>query len=154
MKTGRATVKEISGIPPGHTPFAVVEQVQGAWFSLKGAAAYTGLSVRTLREWLSHPERPLPCYRVGGKILLRRAEVDAWLAGFRQVGAQDLNALADAMLRELQHESNTESGGHGLQRRATKGRIKQRPRLGAGRVQNGGLKGPLLATGEPPHGRG
>ena len=54
------------------------------YMSLRALAAnYSGLSVRTLRAYLSHPTRPLPHFRVGGKILVRRSEFDAWVAQFR-----------------------------------------------------------------------
>ena len=79
------------------------------WLSLQAAANYSGLSVRTLRGWLSHLDRPLPCYRVGGKVLLRRSELDRWMLSFRQVGAEDLNALADGILKEIQANSNYET---------------------------------------------
>ena len=40
---------------------------------LRALAAYAGLSVRTLRQYLDlPPDQALPCYRVGGKILVRR----------------------------------------------------------------------------------
>lgn len=53
------------------------------YLDLRTLAAYAGLSRRTLRTWLSHPAHPLPHYRVGGKILVRRAEFDAWVSQFR-----------------------------------------------------------------------
>ncbi len=53
------------------------------YFSLKALAAYSGLSVRTLRDRLIDPIHPLPHYRVGGKILVSRAGFDQWLEQFR-----------------------------------------------------------------------
>lgn len=65
---------------------------------LRALAAYAGLSVRTLRHYLElPPDRALPCYRVGGKILVRRSEFDTWVAQYRSCGRP---ALARA-LREL-----------------------------------------------------
>ena len=126
MKTERATEKAISGILAGHLPLQVVDSVQvviglDPWFSLRGAAGYMGLSVRTLRAWLTHPERPLPYYRVNGKILLRRSELDRWLNGFRQVGIRNLDTVADEMIRDLQGDPNRELGGRSPQRHETKG---------------------------------
>lgn len=46
-------------------------------------AVYAGLSVRTLRMYLAHPAYPLPCFRIGGKVLVRRADFDAWASRFR-----------------------------------------------------------------------
>lgn len=76
----------------------VVSTPLDPFLPLKALAAYSGLSVRILRAYLSDPERPLPCYRVGGKILVRRSEFDSWIARYRQVGRQDVDRLvADAL---------------------------------------------------------
>jgi excisionase family DNA binding protein len=56
------------------------------FLSLKALAGYSGLSVRTLRTHLGDLHHPLPCYRVGGKILIRRSEFDAWMARYRRAG--------------------------------------------------------------------
>ena len=53
------------------------------YLSVRALAAYSGLSVRTLRSYLIHAADPLPHYRVGGKILVRRSEFDAWARHFR-----------------------------------------------------------------------
>lgn len=58
---------------------------------LRTLAAYAGLSVRTLRQYLELPPgRALPCYRVGGKILVRRSEFDAWVQQYRSRGRPEL----------------------------------------------------------------
>lgn len=131
---------------------AVVDQVRVAvsldpYLTVKGLAGYSGLSTRKLRDLLTDPQHPLPCYRVGGKILVRRSEFDRWIGAFRQNGNIDLGAIADAMIRELQSESNTESGGHARQLRVRKGRVGRTDPAGAGEAQNVGQKGPLPATG-------
>lgn len=54
-----------------------------ALLPLAGLSRYAGLSVRTLRTYLTDRTRPLPHYRVGGKILVRRSEFDAWVSQFR-----------------------------------------------------------------------
>jgi excisionase family DNA binding protein len=58
---------------------------------LRALAAYAGLSVRTLRQYLDlPPDQALPCYRVGGKILVRRSEFDAWVAQYQFRGRPEL----------------------------------------------------------------
>ena len=58
---------------------------------LRTLAAYAGLSVRTLRQYLElPPDQALPCYRVGGKILVRRSEFDAWVAQYQSRGRPEL----------------------------------------------------------------
>jgi excisionase family DNA binding protein len=68
---------------------------------LKALADYSGLSVRTLRDYLADPLHPLPCYRVGGKILVRRSEFDAWMACYRQVGNSDVEQIVNDVLKSL-----------------------------------------------------
>jgi excisionase family DNA binding protein len=93
--------KEISGIPPGHTPIAVVDQVQlhvglDPYLSLRALAEYAGLSRRTLHNLVNDPHDPVPSYRIGGKLLVRRSEFDTWIARRRNTRAQALTHLAAA----------------------------------------------------------
>ena len=68
------------------------------FLSLKALAAYSGLGVRTLRGYLTDLTDPLPCYRVGGKIVVRRSEFDSWIAHYREVGRSEVDRLvADAL---------------------------------------------------------
>jgi hypothetical protein len=57
--------------------------LEDAYLPLRTLSSYSGLSIRTLRGYLSHPTHPLPCYRIGGKVLVRRSEYDAWASRFR-----------------------------------------------------------------------
>jgi hypothetical protein len=79
----------------------IVSTALDPFMSLKALAAYAGLSVRTLRHHLEDPGHPLPCYRIGGKILVRRGEYDAWAARYRQVGPVALDRLAAAAVRAV-----------------------------------------------------
>jgi hypothetical protein len=68
------------------------------YLSLKGLSGYSGLSVRRLRQLLElPPAEALPCYRIGGKILVRRSAFDAWIA---QYAARGRPSLAKA-IKEL-----------------------------------------------------
>ncbi len=71
----------------------VLSTVLDPFLSLRALAAYSGLGVRTLRAHLSDLRRPLPYYRVGGKILVRCSEFDAWLSAFRRVGPADVDRI-------------------------------------------------------------
>lgn len=76
----------------------VISTVLDPYLSLRALAAYSGLSRRTLRTYLERlPNEAPPCYRLGGKILVRKSEFDAWIAQFR---AQGRPSLAKA-IREL-----------------------------------------------------
>jgi excisionase family DNA binding protein len=71
------------------------------FLSLKALAAYAGLSVRKLRQHLDDPVHPLPHYRVGGKIVVRRSEFDAWMSAYRQVRAVQVKRIVDEVLGGL-----------------------------------------------------
>jgi hypothetical protein len=71
------------------------------FLSLRALAGYSGLSVRKLRDYLDDPANPLPCYQVGGKILVRRSEFDFWIAAYRHRGRRDVDKIVDDVLRGL-----------------------------------------------------
>ena len=61
------------------------------YLSLTELARYSGLSKRTLRKHIeADPAVALPHYPIGGKIMVRRAEYDAWVRAFRSVGRPQL----------------------------------------------------------------
>ena len=68
-----------------------------AYLSLKALATYSGLSVRTLRAHLRRPVSPLPSFRIGGKVLVRRTDFDRWAEQFRVVHRE---GTVDAMIDE------------------------------------------------------
>jgi hypothetical protein len=65
------------------------------YLPLKTLCGYAGLSIRYLRSRLKDPVRPLPHYAMGGKILVRRSEFDAWIAAFRRDISIDLDNIVD-----------------------------------------------------------
>ena len=79
----------------------IVSSELDPYLSLRALAGYSGLSVRKLRDLLTDPAHPLPCYRVGGKILVRRSEYDAWAARYRQIGDPDLDRIVAGALKDL-----------------------------------------------------
>ena len=79
----------------------VVSTPLDPFLSLRALATYSGMSVRTLRGHLEDPHYPLPCYRVGGKILVRRSEFDTWMARHRQVGRANIDQLVANVLKDL-----------------------------------------------------
>ena len=49
------------------------------YLSLKGLAGYASISRRTLQDLVNDTSDPLPSYRVGGKILVRKSDFDRWI---------------------------------------------------------------------------
>lgn len=79
----------------------VVSTPLDPFLDLRALAAYSSISVRKLRDYLDDPTHPLPYYRVGGKILVRRSEFDAWIAAYRQRGRGDVDRIVADVLRDL-----------------------------------------------------
>ena len=49
------------------------------WLSLRALAGYSCLSRRTLQDLVNDTSDPIPSYRVGGKILVRKSDFDRWM---------------------------------------------------------------------------
>src|SRR5262249_53009835 len=79
----------------------VVSTELDPFLGLRAPATYSDLGVRTLRTYLTDPAHPLPCYRIGGKILVRRSEFDQWIAAYRQTGRADVSQIVSDVLRGL-----------------------------------------------------
>jgi hypothetical protein len=79
----------------------VLSSTLDPFLPMRALATYSGLSVRTLRALLTAPAHPLPCYRIGGKLLVRRSDYDAWAARYRHVGRPDVDGLVADVLRDL-----------------------------------------------------
>ena len=72
------------------------------FLSLRALATYSGLSVRTLPGYLTDPAHSLPHYRIGGKIVVRRSEYDAWAAQFKALRDQSVEQIVADVLADLQ----------------------------------------------------
>ena len=95
-----------SGVPVGLVRGILAERVVistelDPFLSLQALASYSGLSVRKLRDYLDDPARPLPHYRVGGKLLVRRSEFDAWITAYRQRGLLNVDAIVSGVMEDL-----------------------------------------------------
>ena len=82
----------------GVVEHVTIQQDLDPFLSLKGLAGYASLSRRTLQDLINAPQDPLPSYRVGGKLLVRKSEFDRWMVRRRNrkpLAASQL-AIADA----------------------------------------------------------
>jgi excisionase family DNA binding protein len=73
------------------------------WLDLPELAQYAAVSDRTLRAWLHRVTDALPAVRVGGKILVRRSEFDAWLERHRiSLGTKiDVDDIVNGVLIDI-----------------------------------------------------
>lgn len=90
MESNRATVIDRLNVTANLDPY----------MGLKALAVYSGLSVRKLRQLIDRdPADALPCYRVDGRVLVRRSEFDAWMVDYRVSGRPGVvRALRDLNL--------------------------------------------------------
>ena len=107
---------DTAGAPrsPAASPGRSVGQVRGVlaervvvsteldpFLPLKALAGYGGLSVRKLREYLDDSSHPLPHYRVGGKILVRRSVFDGWIAAYLTRSPSEVDRIVSDVLKDL-----------------------------------------------------
>jgi excisionase family DNA binding protein len=79
----------------------VLSSALDPFLSLRALASYSCVSVRKLRELLEDSAHPLPHYRLGSKILVRRSEFDAWMAAYRRERQTDVGRIVDSVMRDL-----------------------------------------------------
>jgi excisionase family DNA binding protein len=75
------------------------------YFSVKELSAYTGICVRTLRDMLNASANPIPAFRFGGSIKVKRTEFDDWAKSCR-IDNGRVNQLVDEVLNDLGMKSN------------------------------------------------
>jgi hypothetical protein len=67
------------------------------YFDLKGLSAYSSLSVRTLRDYLSDAVDPIPAFCVRRKILVRKSDFDRWVSRHR-IDTKNVSRLVDEVV--------------------------------------------------------
>ena len=72
--------------------------LKDSYFDLRGLSAYSTLGVSTLR---GHIKKGMPCFKIGGKILIKLSEFDRWLEGYRVNQDQDINSLVDDIMDQI-----------------------------------------------------
>ena len=82
----------------------VYSRMAGQWqaqtdkyLDLKALAEYSSIPVRTLRDYLHHPDGPIPYYCVTRKIFVRQSEFDAWMRSHRGKP----NMIVDSIVSEV-----------------------------------------------------
>lgn len=67
------------------------------WLDLNALQQYATISERTLRAWVHKIVDPLPAVRVGGKVLVKRADFDNWLRK-HSIKNADVSAIVEEIL--------------------------------------------------------
>jgi hypothetical protein len=59
----------------------MAKHIQPEFFDLKTFALFSGIPVATARDYIK--KEALPCFKVRGKVLIKRTEFEAWLENYR-----------------------------------------------------------------------
>jgi hypothetical protein len=84
-------------IPDNTTEPAI--NLKDQYFDLRGLEAYSALKVPTLRDYIKSGD--LPCFKVKGKILIRKSEFDIWIEDYRVNRTRQINDIADDVMSSL-----------------------------------------------------
>ena len=76
-----------------------MKPTEPSYMDLKGASAYSAMSVPALRNHIASGS--LPCFKVGGKWLIKVSELDAWIEGFRVNNASDCTSIIDDIMSAI-----------------------------------------------------
>ncbi len=69
------------------------------YLDLKSLAAYASCSIRWLRDRLHDPQHPLPHYRIGKKVLVKREAFEHWMEQYRvDPRREDLSRVVDEIV--------------------------------------------------------
>jgi excisionase family DNA binding protein len=71
------------------------------WLDLRQLTQYAALSERTLRSWIHAPVDPLPAYRVGTKVLVRKRDFDSYVERHPLKPAGNLENMVDEILSDI-----------------------------------------------------
>jgi len=102
-----STPERVAQVGADRPRLLVVEQLEVAstldlYLTLRSLAAYSGCSVRWLRDRLIDSEHPLPCFRLpGGKVLVRRGQFDTWISAYQRRGDAEVDGIVSDVLRSL-----------------------------------------------------
>jgi hypothetical protein len=72
---------------------------EDGFLPLPDLATYSGIAERTLEQHMRDAVHPLPYYKIGGRVLVKRSEFDEWAKAFRVHNEpKDFDAMLDAMV--------------------------------------------------------
>jgi predicted DNA-binding transcriptional regulator AlpA len=71
------------------------------YLSIEALVKYSGLSRRTLSRAMRRLRAPLPHFKVGARVLVRRSDFDTWLARTSSTGTHHTDRRYDSLVRGL-----------------------------------------------------
>ena len=73
--------------------------LEDQYFDLKGLEAYSALKVGTLRDYIKTGD--LPCFKLRGKILIKRSEFDLWIKQYQFNRSRDLDNIVNEVMDSM-----------------------------------------------------
>ena len=73
-----------------------MKHIEPAYVGLKEAGLHSALSVPTLRNHIASGS--LPCFKCGGKWLIKLSELDAWIEGYRVNNTKDSSSIINDIM--------------------------------------------------------
>jgi excisionase family DNA binding protein len=80
--------------------------IEPEYYDLKGLSRSASIPVPTARDYIK--KEGLPCFKVRGKVLIKRTEFEAWLENYRL--KSNVDEIVSDVLNSL--ESDIQAGGH------------------------------------------
>lgn len=71
------------------------------WLDLRSLTEYVAVSERTVRDWIHRPSNPLPAAQVGNKLLVKRSDLDQWLANHSIEPEHNVSAIVDDVMQRI-----------------------------------------------------
>jgi excisionase family DNA binding protein len=76
-----------------------IQLVTEGYFTVTQAASYLSMSERTVRSLLTDVVNPIPYFKKGRLIRIRRTELDRWIETYRAVNLFNIDEVVDDVLR-------------------------------------------------------
>jgi excisionase family DNA binding protein len=87
------------GNDPTEARTHITEISNDCYLDLHGLEYYTSIPVSTMRDYIKR--EGLPCFKVRGKILVKRSEFDTWMDDYRVESLDDLKAKARELVARV-----------------------------------------------------
>lgn len=77
-------------------------KVEKSYFSVAETSEYTGISERTIRDFLKDTINPIPHFRIGQAeriIRVRKRDIDDWLENFKSTSKIDIDLIVNELIK-------------------------------------------------------
>lgn len=97
------------------------------YFSIKELSLYCGLGERTLRDLINCSITPIPCFRFGRAIRVKKEEFDQWAKSFCRNDNDKIDKIVDELMRDLGIRSKSRAGKSGRKSQKANEKRQKKP---------------------------